>query len=200
MSDRKLWTEGFKAGAVPVLSAAGFSGKATLFNRRLGSTIQVLSFRGDSRLPGERLLELGIDLDEIRSLLPARTSGPVVGKTLVWLAPSMEQLGLKIRDRWVIGAPSLLTAPAIAEALQKSLTSLIAVLDRIDGPRAVLEHVELSRGSDPLQRAQLKYLLGDDTGAFADVQSICTARGEGTKAMARTLEQLGLQRLLTRGS
>jgi hypothetical protein len=192
-----LWMEGFKAGAVPVLSAAGFSGKATHYNRRRGSATQIVSFRGDRRLSGERLLEVGLDLDEIRSLLPMRTWGPVVGGILVWFAPSAEQLGLKIRERWVIGAPSLLTAPAIAAELQKTLTSLIAALDRIDGLGTVLEYVELSRGTDPLYRAQLKYVLGDESGALSDVQSICTARGDTINALSKTLEQLGLQRLLT---
>lgn len=42
-------------------------------------------------------------------------------------------------------------------------------------PRSAVEHVDLSRGFNKLDRARLKLLAGDETGADEDVRAVAEA-------------------------
>jgi hypothetical protein len=197
MDVRVRWAELLKHGASPTMKAAGFTKKASVWRRRRGSASQVVAFRGSSGnsfRAARYYLEAGWDLDETLALGGSETGKIVIGGRPVMHAFSVGQLVAGLAREWVIDQAT--DDGALTRELSRQLGALVQLLDGIDGPRAMLERVDLAAGFAKLERAQLRFLLGDREGALSDVQAVCAELSDRQgMALAEVLARTGLTAL-----
>lgn len=162
----KLWGAAMKRGLTPMMKEAGFTKKGQCFHRSQGSATHRLAFRKS----GARYhLDVGWSLKEAAALGGGECPIVIAGETVMFSAPVVDTP----IETWNLTLDTDLDDLALD--LVSELGRVVAALDRIDGPRAMLEHVDLSPGFYKLDRARLKLLLGDEAGARADVTLVAEA-------------------------
>jgi hypothetical protein len=197
MTNQDAWAQVVKETVVPILKAAGFAKKANTFTRRRGSATQIVEIKASrGNGPSERTyyIEVGFDLDETRALRADTTGNVVVGGQAVAFPYETSRLDPPLRREWRVDAG--FDRQAISTEIDRGLRALVAALDPLEGPRHVLERLDLERGFDKIARAQLRYVLGDRAGARRDVEAVCAefADRQGMR-LEQVLKRAGLRDL-----
>ena len=162
-----VWSALMKQAIAPTLKGAGFARSRSTFTRTVGTAEQRIGFRARGNRERRHVhLEVGWNLAEVACLDTDLALVVVGGETVQGDAPVVER---QPRE-WTFTRETLLDDAA--ELVERELTRVVEALDRLDGPAAVLEHVDLSDGFRMLHRAQLKAVTGDHAGALADVQTL----------------------------
>lgn len=181
------WATAMKRAVAPLMKAAGFSRKGSVFTRTHGTASQRVAFRKSGE---HQSLDVGWNLEETVGLA-TNTARVVVGGQAVQFSRNLVPDGVA---EWCVPAES--DVDDLVHDLEQELGKLLAALDNVQDAASTLAHVDLESGFLRLDRAQLKFVLGDREGALADVDSVCEQFAD-RRGMTRleVLRRLGLSDL-----
>jgi hypothetical protein len=193
---REIITDVVSRGAAPVAKAAGFRKSRLTFHRRHGQVVQVVNFQlsqynfADA---GSSFVNVGVAFDSLWQLDRKEIS------------QRPKEYECHYRSRWehlLPNAPAEIEVTShtdvqqTADAIRSHFTELVTLLDPVRSPESFLEQDWLHVGAELELRACLKYVLGDDSGAFEDVGKTAAFFSDRQgMSVAHLIERRNLERL-----
>jgi hypothetical protein len=186
-----------------VLKSAGFRKSGMNYHRRRGTCVQVvnvqvsrLSTRDEKRF----YVNVGLAFDELCSLAHV----PILEKPKEYECDArgtrdrLQDLIPGNDEDWHAG-PQHDVAETV-ERLRGAMATLVAELDRIDGPAAYRSHRWFDRFRPKAENAQVLYVLGDRAAALEEVERLAAffADRQNANGAEWWITSLGLQGLVPR--
>ncbi len=153
--------------------AHGFKKKGAVFHRRLGGTTQLIAFQFSKANLGDEggfFVNIGLVFDALNAVGGTTTGRALVGGEVVHWGRRPGDLLPNAPSYWDV---HVTTDPEqLGASLRAALEPIVAMLDRLDGPAALLEAFSLDRGFEKVLRAELRYVLGRHAEALADLRAV----------------------------
>lgn len=195
-----LLTEVLSRAVTPPLKAAGFRKSGMNYHRRHGETVQVVNIQvshGSTASEKVFYVNAGCAFDAICSLAGV----PVLDRPKEYECDyrgTRDRLAALVPgapDSWVVRVGED-TSGAVT-ALGGCIQQFVSELDKIDGLAAYRAHRWFDRVRPTQANAQILYLLGDNAGAWREVQDLATmfADRENANRAEWWIEQLRLSDL-----